>query len=213
MRPDEATAHDIDSATRAASAYPANLFAPGRIEFDSDDGDYRRLAVDNALVLPGEPFMLEVILSGGTTPSLCGHYLRFIGRHRKASFVARRLASEFACARLLLATEFGEAALVGDDDRTLLRMERRGANFYATHLSIASETNAWTHDRFVREARDDFKPASARSLRADPATKRLLAAIAATGAKSLAPSGAGGVLRRSGVAKVSRDGSADAGRR
>ena len=157
MRIDDVNRHHADLALEAASAYPARLFAPGRVEFDSEDGEHLRLAVANSRPWPGEPFGLEVVVALGPEARGRAHYLRFFGSHRRATFVLRRAAAGFMPLELFLAPQFGEAALVSADDRFVLRLERRGTNFYATHLSIASPTNAWTHERFVREARDEFK--------------------------------------------------------
>lgn len=172
MKIDAATT-DTRHASLAAKAYPSTLFALGRVAFDCADEDYRRLAASNALSMPGEPFGLEVIVSLQPQPHLCGHYLRFHGRHRRATFVLRRLVTCPTPFALRVAPAFGEAALVSKDDQVLLRIERIGVNFYATHLSIAAPSNRWTHERFVREARDEFREPSARLLRTDPATRKL----------------------------------------
>jgi len=138
-----------------AAAYPDSIFRPLELCYETEDEDFVRYSDEGRSDAGESGPVMEVVVENDASRQVYGHYLRYYGLRNRAVSVIRKLPVNFSRSSIWFSEDFQEAALI--EGAYFLRLQKRGLNFYATHLSLLSSDNARTHDGFVSQVMREFR--------------------------------------------------------
>jgi hypothetical protein len=136
---------DIDNILRC---YPEFIFLPGLTIFECEDELYARYYNTDRRHPRSR---LEIIIVKHPTVSMYGHYIRFYGLHNRFKRTLLIMKETLSAPKIYFSPDFEEAAIVGSDEKAILRVQKRELNFYMTHLSVLCKGNENYHHSDVSE--------------------------------------------------------------
>jgi hypothetical protein len=146
------------------AAYPEAIFRPSGLRYETEDQDFVRYYDQGSSDEIDAGPVLEVLVKNGAAAELYGHYLRYYGLKNRAKPILRKVRERLTDPNLWFLDDFQEAAVIGSEGRFFLRLQRRGLNFYVTHLSLLYSDNIRTHEGFISEVRREFRQVSRREI-------------------------------------------------
>jgi hypothetical protein len=137
-----------------AAAYPDSIFRPLELCYETEDEDFVRYSDEGRSDAGEGGPVMEVVVENNASRQVYGHYLRYYGLRNRAVSIIRKLQVNFI-SNIWFSEDFREAAII--EGVYFLRLQKRGLNFYMTHLSLLSSDNTRTHDGFVSQVTREFR--------------------------------------------------------